>query len=377
MKKLVLPFIIGLILIGCNSEPKGYTITGTLRGEVADSTKVIMTKIDAQRQRVDIDTALVQNGKFIFKGVADTIPVMRYLFIGQLPGYTAVILENGEITLEAQKDSLNLAKISGTLQNDSFQDYLDKSSYIQNKGQSVQADMQKAQASNDMATLTSLQDELNELQEEYKSSNLTFIKDNPNSLISALLLDGVLSSRVVSPEEVTTMYDKLSNRIKATEVGKGILTKIEAEKINAEKAKNTEVGAKAPTFSGPSPTGEQLALTDVLGKVTLIDFWAAWCRPCRAENPNIVNVYKKYHDKGLNVLGVSLDRKAEDWKKAIEDDGLTWHHISNVQYFNDPIAQLYNVQAIPAAFLLDENGVIVAKNLRGPALEQKVAELLQ
>ncbi|MDO1499000.1 TlpA disulfide reductase family protein [Winogradskyella maritima] len=108
-----------------------------------------------------------------------------------------------------------------------------------------------------------------------------------------------------------------------------------------------------------------MALADVLGKVTLIDFWAAWCKPCRAENPNVVSVYNKYHEKGLNIIGVSLDRTADAWKKAIEDDGLTWNHVSHVAYFNDPIAKLYNVNAIPAAFLLDENGVIIAKNLRG------------
>jgi len=114
----------------------------------------------------------------------------------------------------------------------------------------------------------------------------------------------------------------------------------------------------------------------MLGKVTLVDFWAAWCKPCRLENPNVVAVYKKYHDKGLNIVGVSLDKSADDWKKAIQDDGLTWNHVSHIKYFQDPIARLYNVDAIPAAFLLDENGVIIAKNLRGTELEAKVAELL-
>ncbi len=119
-----------------------------------------------------------------------------------------------------------------------------------------------------------------------------------------------------------------------------------------------------------------MALNDIKGKATLIDFWAAWCRPCRAENPNVVRVYNKYHDKGLSIIGVSLDKTAEAWKKAIEEDKLDWHHVSNVAYFNDAIAKQYNVDAIPATFLLDENGVIVAKNLRGPALEARISELL-
>ena len=113
-----------------------------------------------------------------------------------------------------------------------------------------------------------------------------------------------------------------------------------------------------------------LALNDVKGKVTLVDFWAGWCRPCRAENPNIVAVYEKYKDKGLNVLGVSLDRNRDLWLQAIEEDNLQWSHVSNVQYFQDPIARLYNINAIPAAFLLDENGIIIAKDLRGLIKEE-------
>ena len=132
----------------------------------------------------------------------------------------------------------------------------------------------------------------------------------------------------------------------------------------------------APDFSAPSPSGKLLALNDVKGKATLIDFWAAWCRPCRAENPNVVKVYNKYKGKGLSIIGVSLDKTAEAWKKAIDDDGLEWHHVSNIAYFDDAIAKLYNVDAIPATFLLDENGVIVAKNLRGPALEARISEML-
>ncbi len=371
-----MPFILGLILLGCGGEPEGYTLTGTLKGDVADSTKVILKKVDEQRQWVNVDTSYVQNGQFKFTGKADSVPVMRYLFIDQSPGYSAVILENGQINFEAQKDSLNDAKKSGTPQNEFFQDYLDRSRKIQLKGQSVQEDMRNAQVSNDTATFMALQEELSELQNEFKNSNLGFIKENPNSLVSVLLLDGLLMSKSSTQEEVSEMYESLSSNIKATETAKGIAKKLEEAKKQAEREKSTNIGAKAPQFSGPTPDGGQLALNDVLGKVTLVDFWAAWCRPCRAENPNIVNVYKKYHDKGLNILGVSLDRKAEDWKKAIKDDGLTWNHISNVAYFNDPIAKLYNVNAIPAAFLIDENGVIVAKNLRGPALEQKVAELL-
>src|SRR5690606_21997134 len=141
---------------------------------------------------------------------------------------------------------------------------------------------------------------------------------------------------------------------------------------------SVEIGNKAPEFTAPNPEGEQIALKDVLGKVTLIDFWASWCKPCRVENPNIVSVYEKYHDKGFNAIGVSLDRQdqKDKWIQAIADDRLSWPQVSNLQFWQDPVAKQYGIQAIPAAFLLDENGVIVARNLRGEALGQKVAELL-
>jgi len=376
MKKVIVSLVIISILAACNTKPESFTINGTLTGEVADSTKVFLTKIGEQRQRVDLDTAMVKDGKFVFTGVADSVPVMNFLFVDQANGYTAVIIENGEIQFTAQKDSLSAAVIGGTLQNDIFTSFIKKSRGIQERAQSIQKDMQGAKGVNDSVTFNALQEEYMELSEESSEFEISFIKENPNSLVAAKLIESALQQRRLTNEQVTELYDLLTPEIKNTEAAKGILQNIEAQKAMEERNRSTEVGAKAPLFSGPTPTGDQLSLNDVLGKVTLIDFWAAWCRPCRAENPNIVAAYKKYHDKGLNVIGVSLDRKAEDWKKAIADDGLTWNHVSNVAYFNDPIAQLYNIQAIPAAFLLDENGVIVAKNLRGPALEQKVAELL-
>ncbi len=375
MKRIILSLSIIFTVIACNQKPEGYTITGNLTGELENGTKVFLRKQGENRQPIDVDTATVENGKFVFTGEAG-VPELHYVFVDKLQGYTAVVLENGQIELNAQKDSLGLAKVVGTPQNDIFADYIVKSQAISKRAMSIQQDQQKAKANNEEATITSLGDEMKDLQEEYKNFELGFIKENPNALISVLLLDKAIASRLVPADEIQTLYDALTPEMKETGVAKKISGQLEGLKEKAEKSKSTEVGAQAPEFTAPDVNGEQLALKDMMGKVTLVDFWAAWCRPCRAENPNVVAVYKKYHDKGLNVIGVSLDKKAEDWKKAIKDDGLTWNHVSHVQYFNDPIAKLYNVDAIPAAFLLDENGIIVAKNLRGDELEKKVAELL-
>jgi peroxiredoxin len=373
MKKVILSLSILIALVACNQNPDGFTIQGTLTGEIENGTKVFLKKQGENNQPIDVDTTEVKDGKFVFIGQAGS-PEIQYIFIDQLQGYTGIVIENGEIEITAQKDSLGLAKIEGTPQNELFSKYVTKAQAMSRQAIAIQKDMQSV--SNDEAKLSALREEMQDFQEEYKSFERDFIVANPNALISVLLLDKGIATRTINADEVQGIYDSFTPKIKETSAAKKIAEQLEELKAKAEKGKATEVGAMAPVFTGPGVDGEQLALKDMMGKVTLVDFWAAWCRPCRAENPNVVAVYKKYHDKGLNVVGVSLDRKAEDWKKAIAADGLTWNHVSHIQYFNDPIAKMYNVEAIPAAFLLDENGVIVAKNLRGAALEAKVAELL-
>ncbi|MGB7394729.1 MAG: TlpA disulfide reductase family protein [Pricia sp.] len=375
MKKILLSLSIIAGLAACNQQPEGFTLQGNLTGDIENGTQVFLRTIGENNQPVDIDTAKVENGKFTFTGTADTME-LNYLFIDQLPGYTAVILENGEINLKAQKDSLGMAEITGTPQNEIFADFRDQSHELTNQAQSIQQDMQQASMKKDSATANSLRDEMMELQEEYKNFNIEYIKSHPDALISALLIGQALGTGAIDAEEAQGMYDNLSPEIKKTKAAATIQEQLEGQKQAEANEKNVSVGAKAPEFTAPTPDGGELALNDALGKVTLVDFWAAWCKPCRLENPNVVKVYEKYHDKGLNIVGVSLDRTEEAWKKAIEEDGLNWQHVSHVAYFSDPIAKLYNVDAIPAAFLLDENGVIVAKNLRGPALEEKVAEML-
>jgi len=356
------------ILMACNTSPDGFKLQGTLSGEVENGTQVFLKKNDGTNQLVEVDTTTIENGQYTFTGTS-ALPELHYLVINEVRGSIPVVLENGSIEVSAQKDSLAFAKLKGTLQNDLFADFLVESRSFAKRARSMTDEMRNARALQDTAAITSLRDEYFELQEVAKTFELKFAKDHPEGLISALIIEKVLTTKSLPENEVRELYDALSPNIKETVVGQRI-------KSTLDKLASTSIGVKAPNFSAPTPTGDELALNDVLGKVTIVDFWAAWCKPCRAENPNVVQVYNKYHDKGLNILGVSLDRRAEDWTKAIEDDGLVWNHVSNVKYF-DEIAELYNVKAIPATFILDENGIIIAKDLRGPALENKISELLQ
>ncbi len=146
-----------------------------------------------------------------------------------------------------------------------------------------------------------------------------------------------------------------------------------------KQAKNNEslqIGKVAPEINLPNPDGSMVPLSSLRGKVVLVDFWAQWCRPCRLENPNIVEAYQKFKDKGFEVYGVSLDRSKDKWLQGIQEDGLPWTHVSDLKYWQSEAARTYNINAIPASFLLDREGKIIAKNLRGPALHQKLKEVL-
>ncbi|MGB5238101.1 MAG: TlpA disulfide reductase family protein [Flavobacteriaceae bacterium] len=357
-----------VFLGSCESAPEGFVINGKLDGAVPDGASVYLRKANENNKPVDVDTTTMQAGSFSFAGVQDS-PEVYYVFIDNARGSIPVIVENAVIDIRAQKDSLFYAEVKGTDQNDVFGDFFNAAKEMASRAQSMNQDMRQAVAEKDTSVMNSLREEYFELQQEARDQEIEFVKGNPDALVSALIISKLMATKAISTEEIENLYEALTPEVKQSNVGKSIITQI-------KKRKRTSIGAKAPDFSAPTPAGEQLALYDVLGKVTIVDFWAAWCKPCRAENPNVVQLYDKYKDKGLSILGVSLDRRAEDWIKAIEDDGLEWHHVSNVRYF-DEIAQLYNVSAIPATFILDGNGVIVAKDLRGPELENKIAELMR
>lgn len=213
-----------------------------------------------------------------------------------------------------------------------------------------------------------------ELREEYMLKKANYDKALKDKLWG---MDNSISAIIgafefVNPEEEFPFFDSLANRFEK-ELPNSRYTKDLIRKVNG--LKRLAVGSEAPELSLPNPEGTTIALSSMRGQYLMIDFWAAWCKPCRQENPNVVRMYNKYHDKGFEILGVSLDRKKDAWLKAISDDGLEWPHVSDLKYFNSEAARIYNINAIPATYLIGPDGKIIAKGLRGPTLEAKLEEI--
>lgn len=200
-----------------------------------------------------------------------------------------------------------------------------------------------------------------------------FIDENPNSLAT---LSAVQSVRF---DENPELFDKVASNLEGvypnSEYVKQFKKTLVDLKAKQQAAAKTGVGAVAPEIVVQTPEGETIKLSDFRGKVTMIDFWAAWCKPCRAENPNVVRLYNIYKDKGFEVFGVSLDQDKEKWIQAIKQDGLTWKHGSELRFWQSSFVPAYNLDGIPMTYLVDENGVIIAKGLRGQQLEAKLQEI--
>lgn len=234
----------------------------------------------------------------------------------------------------------------------------------------LQAEFEKAVAANDNQKVAMLQNKAMLLVENGKTQLVALLKQQPASLaLFNLLQDPNLVDKDNNLDLFVQSAEKFKKDWPTSPFTKELVSM-------TEKIKVTAVGQLAPEIALPNPSGQIVKLSSLRGKYVLIDFWAKWCGPCRKENPNVVRAYHRFKSKGFEVFGVSLDRNKQEWMQAIQEDGLEWTQVSDLQYFNSQAARDYNIQAIPFSILLDKDGKIIAKNLRGAALEQKLEEVL-
>ncbi len=365
---LILVFLV--TVFSCNTENDTYKLEGKAIG-FSDGTEIIVNTLSNNNQPIAIDTLTVTNESFSGSYANSEELTINFLQIENIKGTVLFFPENTHLKATLYKDSIQASFITGGQQNNSYKLFNEKIIYFnKQKGKNIEA-YKVARREQDNMLASDLKKQGAAINDAEKSFKVQFVSDNPNSLFGVLLLTEMVSRKEVSASEATAIANNLSPKIAAT-------TNAAKLKNMINNMKKADVGSEAPNFTAPQPNGEMLSLHDVLGKYTIIDFWASWCKPCRRENPNVVRVYNEYHEKGLNIISVSLDKgnQKDRWLKAIKDDNLTWYHVSNLKGWNDPIAKTYSVRSIPATFLLDEKGNIIAKNLRGNALDAKIASLL-
>jgi len=367
MRRL-LALLLTISLISC-SDPNQYTIEGEALG-FEDGSKIYVHKILDNNQTDVIDTLIVKNESFSGSYLKNNDHAVYFFKVDDKKNTILFFPENTDLNASIYKDSLESSYLVGSQQNDAYKAFNDKIREFNNIKRKNTQIIKQARVEQDGMLVTETQKENRALADNEKNYKRQFVVNNNNSLFSVMLLTEMVSRKEINATDAASIVNNFSPKVAASGSAK-LLNRT----INS--MKKADVGGKAPNFTAPTPDGEMISLNDVLGKYTIIDFWASWCKPCRRENPNVVNVYNKYHDQGLNIISVSLDKAGQKdrWLKAIRDDKLTWHHVSNLKAWSDPIAGLYSVRSIPATFLLDENGVIIAKNLRGPALVNKMASL--
>ncbi len=361
MKRLLLILMLSPLLVIAQTNAKGFTIEGKLDG-YPDGTEI---KLYKNGENIESATAKVLKTKFTLKGTVEE-PVLCFLIIGN-DKPVEVYVENAIISIKGKKVQPPVFEISGSSSHKDFAEFLKGFMPLAQKSSSLAAtiNMTVPGAERDALLVTH-----NKLQDDIQAEIDKFVKAKPGSFVTAFLLRATYQFK----EDIVLLenrYKQLDATIKNSASGKELEAFIAESKIGA-------VGTDALDFSQADTTGNLVSLSSFRGKYVLVDFWASWCGPCRSENPNVVDNFKKFSAKNFTVLGVSLDRPGQKakWLEAIKEDNLTWTHVSDLQFWNNAAAVLYNIKGIPQNILVDPQGKIVAKNLRGPALEEKLCELL-
>jgi len=368
---LSLPFIA--------AAQKGYIIKGQI-GKLDKPAKAFL--IINENGNTKVDSVMIVKGKFEFKGSTpsptDANVMIRHNFnknSGAAPkrDSKSFLLDNENISFVTPTDSISKALITGstlTEESGKVDSYL-QPLYDRYRKLDDEFKSQPEAKKQDKDYVKTLEERAKVIGDEIVAAKLKYVKENPDKYMSVMALNSTLAPGfdAIAAEKI---FLGINENLRNTYLGKKVALRIAS-------TKKTQDGVEAPEFSQTDVDGKIVKLSDYRGKYVLVDFWASWCAPCRRENPNLTKAYDQYHAKGFEILGISLDKPTdrEKWLKAIADDKLIWKQVSDLKGWDNAVAKLYEVTAIPMNFLIDPNGKIVAKELRGEALNNKLKSIFE
>ncbi len=385
MRNIILILAVILSISACNTNKNEFEIKGHFENTNGE---LLLLKLMGSNQLITIDSAIVdESGKFNFSGEIEGPNF--YMIEKDQQNYLTIILNPGEkvtvsgdandllkdYDVKGSKDSELLKEFTGELMA-SIEELTELSKIYQDSIQSP--------------NLSEIMQDLNVrsevIVEDMRAYTISFIEENPSSLASLMALYQQLAPRqyILNPETDleyyilvdSTLYSLYPESDPVKTLHMHVANLNEQNKIAESSGNMISIGSVPPEIALPSPEGDTIKLSSTIGKVVLLDFWASWCSPCRMENPNLVSNYKKYHSQGFEIFQVSLDKTKDNWMGGIKDDHLQdWIHVSDLKFWQSSVVPMYKIQGIPASFLLDKEGKVIATNLRGNALGAKLQEI--
>ncbi|TWF39885.1 peroxiredoxin [Chitinophaga polysaccharea] len=352
--------LMGLTLLAACTQPKPRaSITADITG-LKDSVVYISVPVADSSKT---DTVPAKDGHFTWTG--DIVEPQK-IYIGTHTRYIELFMENAAVQVKGNIDSVDQLKITGSATQTAYEAYQKSIEDITSQENGLYGKYQEVKG-NDTA-LAALEAKLEVLREQRHDRTKAYIIAHPGSPVSVSMIADMAVIGEYAP--LDSLYRKLTPEAQQTAAGKRLASRLAVLKRSA-------IGQPLIDFTQADVNGKPVRLSDYKGKYVLLDFWASWCGPCRAENPNVLKAYNQFKDKNFTVVGVSLDDKADKWKEAIEKDGMPWMQVSDLKGFRNEVAQQYGIQAIPFSFLIDPQGIIIAKELRGAALHARLAEILK
>lgn len=372
MKKLIYLLLAASVLTACdmqqsqNTENSEYSIS--LSADTVLS-GIAYLQIRSEGEWKKLDSVSAEEGVFLFSGTTG-FPAMHYIYVKELKRNIPLFLDAGDITIKLYKDDRTATEISGSEAHEQYTAFTDASNEYNSKMREIYYLFKEAEgiAGNEKEA-DSLEKAMDDIYEEQQEFIKQYLRENNSDKFVTSPYIAQRNSYSWTVEEMEEIVNGFSENLKQADEYPLLTERIKI-------LKRVAVGQPLVDFTMKDTSGVDVSLSEISkGKYMLVDFWASWCSPCRAENPNIVACYQDFHDKGFDVLGVSFDSNRESWIKAIHDDGLVWNHVSDIRGWKNAAGKLYGIRSIPSSILLDPDGIIIARNLRGEDLREKLEEV--